>query len=118
PRDRVYEDHGGDLPSAQHIIADRHLAGGQARAHAVVDALVATAHDDEPRLGYELCGESLVERLAPWFHEHHGPGIVRTYRLDRFENGLGLDHHAWASTERQVVHLPVAVVCVVAKVVG
>ena len=72
----------------------------------------------KPRLARELGRQTLVERLTPRLHEHDRPRVVGPDRLHRFEHGLGLDHHARAAAERHVVDLPVAVVRVVAKVVG
>src|SRR5437868_3534915 len=46
---RVDHDHGRDLASTEHVIADRDLTGRQACAHPVVDPLVAPAHDDQAR---------------------------------------------------------------------
>src|SRR6266851_5878870 len=118
PGHSVDEDHRRDLAAAQHIVADRDLARGQPSADAIVDALVSTAHDDHAWLCSELCGELLVEALAPWLHEHDRAWVVRTDRLHRLEHRLGLDDHPGASAERHVVNLPVAIVGEVAEVVS
>src|SRR5712692_873267 len=118
PGHSVDEDHRRDLAAAQHIVADRDLARGQPSADAIVDALVSTAHDEQAWLCSELCGDLLVEALAPWLHEYDRAWVVRTDRLHRLEHRLGLDDHPGASAERHVVNLPVAVVCEVAEVVS
>src|SRR5213082_264470 len=74
--DRVDEHHRRDLAAAQDVVADRDLVRGQARADLVVDALVAAADDDQPRLAGELRGQALVQAPAPRLQEHDRTGVV------------------------------------------
>src|SRR5260370_503017 len=73
--------------------------------------------NNHARLRRQLSREALVETLAPRSHEHDRPGIVRADGIHRLEDRLWLEDHARAAAERHVVHLPVAIVSVVTKVV-
>src|SRR5579859_6593350 len=115
--DRVDQHHRRDLAAAQHVVADRDLVRGQTRAHAIVDALVSAADDDQTGLLGELFRQALVQAPAPGLEQHDGAGVVEHHALDRLEHRLGLHHHAGPATERDVVHLAVAVVREVAEVV-
>ena len=115
---RVDHDHGRDLASTEHVIADRDLTGRQACAHPVVDPLVAPAHDDQARLARQLGGDALVQALSPGLEQDHRSRVVQHHALDRLEHGLRLHHHPGSASERHVVHLTVAVMSEVAKVVG
>src|SRR5581483_6446548 len=117
PADRVDQHHGRDLGAAQYVIADRDLAGAEAGAHAVVDALVAAAHDDQARLAGELGRQRLVEAPAPGLEQDHRPRVVEHHALDRLEYRLRLEDHPRAAAERHVVDLAVPVVREVAQVV-
>src|SRR5258708_22616148 len=108
PADRVAEHHRRNLAPAQHVVADRDLVRGKARAHAVVDALVAAADDDQPGLPGELLGQPLVQAPAPRLEEHDRAGVVEHDALDRLEHRLRLHHHARPAAERNVVDLAVA----------
>src|SRR5882672_9991376 len=116
-RDRIDQHHRGDLATAQDIVADRYLARVQGSPDPVVDALVPSAHDDQPRLCRQAFGQPLVERLAPRLHEHNGAGVLRPNRLDRLDRGLRLEDHSRPAAERHVIDLPVPVMRVLAQVV-
>src|SRR5439155_12892915 len=117
-RHHVDHDHGRDLASAEHVVADRDLTGRQAGAHPVVDPLVPPAHDDQARLARQVGGDPLVEALAPRLEQDHRPGVVEHHALDRLEHRLRLHHHSGPASKRHVVDLAVAVVSEVAEVVG
>src|SRR5579859_4127121 len=118
PRHRVDQHHRWNLRSAEHVVADRDLPCGQAGAHAVVDALVAPTNDDESWFQRQLGGQALVEAFAPWLHENDRARVVEHHALHRFEDRLGLQHHAGPAAEGNVVDLPVPVVRELAQVVG
>ena len=120
PRDGLDHRHGGDLSPVEHVVAEAHRAHPAARGvvvdDALVDALVASAGEDEVRLLGELAREGLGEALAGRRgHDEHR--ILRQHLVERRAPRLGLHDHAGAAAVGRVVHGAVAVVRPVAEVV-
>ena len=94
---------------------DRQLAVDEVSADPMVDAFVAAADQAEPGPACQLGGDGLVEPPAARPEQEQWPR--RVDGLDAGEDGLGTQDHSRSSAERGVVHGPVHIGGVVAKVV-
>ena len=110
----------GDLAAVEHVVADGDLAHLQPRGsvvhHPLVDALVATAREDQVLPGGQVGGDRLGERRAGRCgYDEDAP--VRRDAVQRLAPGLGLHHHAGTPAVGGVVDRAVAVVGPRAQVV-
>ena len=105
PGHRLDQNQGGQLPARHHVVADRHLLGGQPFDHTLVEPLVAAAQEREVWLGGQLADEGLAQPASGRRHRHD-PAAVRIERLDGREQRLGFHHHAGAAAEGRIVHRP------------
>ena len=109
PDDGVGQHQGAQHAVGQDIVTDRDLVIDEVVGHALVDALIVAAEEDEMlRLGI-LPGDGLPELPSLGREEDHlGPGTAEfgECRRDR----LDLHDHAGASAVGCVVHRAVAVV--------
>src|SRR5665647_1617440 len=122
-RDGVEHGHGRHLAAAQHVGADGDPVGHKMR-HALVDALVAAAEQDEVLLG-QLNGESVVE-LPPFGGQLDDAALVPDtsrvageHRLQGGADDVDAQDHPGAAAVGRVVHLQMAqrrVVAVVGEV--
>src|SRR5450759_2712721 len=119
-RDGVEHGHGRHLAAAQHVGADGDPVADEMR-HALVDALVAAAEQDEVLLG-QLSGESVVE-LPPFRGELddaapslHAGRVAGEHRLQGGADDVDAQDHPGAAAVGRVVHLQVAQRRVVAVV--
>ena len=122
PATRRDHDHRGQLAAAQHVVADADLIGGQVLPHPLVDSFVASAYQYQVVVTRELLDYRLGQPSALGGHQHDGDAVVQSgrgaYRLHGLEYRSGLHEHAWATAEGVVVHRAMAVVGLIADVVG
>lgn len=121
-RDGIDDDGRGQFASAEHEVADRDFVVGKMLGHALVDAFVAAADEQEfVELGV-VAREGLVE-LATLRREKHdtAAGIVfrapSKYRFHGFKDGLALQQHAFPAPEWPVIDGAMAVARPIAQVV-
>ena len=113
-------DERAELAARQHVVADRELLVDRELDHALVDALVAAAHEHEVRQRRELAHARLGQRRARGRQQDamraRASACAAPPPGDRGEQRLGLHHHARAAAVRRVVDGAVAIGREVARV--
>jgi len=99
----VDDDHGREAAVGKDVIPDRQFVMGQGLPHAIVDALIAAADDQQVRECGQLAGHGLVKDTAGWGHEHNSSVGVGEGR-SCFEDGLGFEKHSRSAAEWAVIH--------------
>ncbi len=106
-RDGLDDDTGRHFSAGQHVVADRDFPIDQVLPDPMIDALVASAQQTEPSGIGEPSGHGLIETATAGTKQQQRTRCVT--RFDGCKNGLGLHHHAGATTERDIIDGPVTV---------
>ena len=117
-RDRIDDHERAELAAGQHVVADRQLLVDRDLEHALVDALVAPAHEHEVRQRGERSHARLGQRRPRGDEQDAMRGRRARGLVDRREQRLGLHHHARPAAVRSVVDGAVAIGREVARVDG
>jgi hypothetical protein len=130
--DGVDDDGCGEFASREDVVADGELFVAEELAHALVDAFVAAADEDDAVELAEPAGDGLREALALRGEQDDGlpgrGGFGRVYGaigfwgdaegLEALEDGLRLEDHAFAAAEGAVVDGAMAIMGEGAEVVS
>ncbi len=102
----VDQHHRRQFTAGDDVVADRDLERIEFVDHPLVDPLVVSGDEEQPRFG----GQFLDPGLGEWFalgREEHATGgrrLRRLHRVHRIPQGFAHHHHAGASAERSIVH--------------
>src|ERR1700730_19433870 len=106
--DRVYEHNGGDRAIWQNVITDRNLEIDKMLDHALVDAFVMTADDDEMRFFRQICRYGLIKASSSRRHQNDFR-FWRSEILRGREDWFRFHHHPLPAAKRRVVNEVVVV---------
>ena len=98
---RLQHDHRRHLTAVEHEVSDRELAIDEVLSHTLVDPLVASADQGEPREGGKLASHCLIEAPTGGTEQEQGPRWVLS--LHRGEDRLRLQDHSRPTPEGGVI---------------